>query len=374
MKLTPSDEQFMKSALAIAACGIGSVEPNPAVGAVIVKGGRMIGKGYHKKFGSPHAEINALADCVKKGNNPEGATMYVTLEPCSHFGKTGPCTKAIRDAKIAKVIIATVDPSPYASGKGIEELKIAGINVELGLCEQDAQLLNAPFFKFVRTGRPWVILKWAQSIDGKLAYAHPAPGHRWISNDASRADVHRLRRRVQAILAGINTIIMDNPVLTPRPPRNKNPLRIVLDTNLRIPPDSAVLQTARKHPLLIGASRDAVIRHDDITTSIAKRGAEVLPCPARDGKIDLNALLTELGKRQIQQLLVEGGPQVHASFLKQNLADEIIIYIAPKILGAEGLASINDFTTILTKELHLQNVSIRVFGDDVCVSGLVKNS
>ena len=179
-------ESYMRMALQLAAKGLGSVEPNPAVGAVIVKKGKIIGRGWHKKFGGPHAEINAIADCKKQGTNPKGATMFVTLEPCCHFGKTGPCTDALIAAKLKKVVVATIDPSKHANGKGIHQLRKAGIKVEVGLCEAEARVLNAPFLKFASTGKTWVTLKWAQSIDGKLAWAKTDDKHKWISCEESQ--------------------------------------------------------------------------------------------------------------------------------------------------------------------------------------------
>jgi len=215
------DIKYMGMALRLARRGIGSVEPNPAVGAVIVKANQVIGKGLHKKFGGPHAEINALEDCKTLGVNPRGAAMYVTLEPCSIQGKTGPCTQAIIEAGIAKVFVATIDPSEHAGGKGIEQLRDAGIEVLTGICETKAKILNAPFIKFAATGKCWVILKWAQSIDGKVAWAEPQPSRGdWISGGQSRKDVHKLRRRSQAILVGVNTVIADDPLLTARPVRS----------------------------------------------------------------------------------------------------------------------------------------------------------
>jgi diaminohydroxyphosphoribosylaminopyrimidine deaminase/5-amino-6-(5-phosphoribosylamino)uracil reductase len=363
--------KFMDMALKLAARGVGSVEPNPAVGAVIVKNGQVIGKGFHKKFGGPHAEINALADCRAKGNNPAGATMYVTLEPCCHFGKTPPCADALIEAKIAKVVVAVVDPAVHCAGKGIEKLRAAGIDVELGICEKEAALLNAPFFKFAKTNLPWVILKWAQSIDGKLAYANPTTDGQWLSNEQSRTDAHNLRRRVQAILVGINTVIADDPLLTPRPARGKTPLRVVLDVDLRMPHESKLLQTASEFPLLVVTSHHSLKYREEIAHHIIKQGGQVLPLPMANGQCDLNVLLVELGKRGIQQLLVEGGPTVLASFLKQNLADEVRAYIAPKILGSAGAASIAEAMTHVTNALNLDNVTIKTFDSDICLSGMI---
>jgi diaminohydroxyphosphoribosylaminopyrimidine deaminase / 5-amino-6-(5-phosphoribosylamino)uracil reductase len=362
---------YMNQALKHAASGIGSVEPNPAVGAVIVKDGQIIGKGFHKKFGGPHAEINALADCKAKGNDPAGATMYVTLEPCCHFGKTPPCADALIEAKIVKVVAAVVDPAPHAAGKGIEKLRAAGVEVEVGICEKEASILNAPVFKFVKTNLPWVILKWAQSIDGKLAYANPKVDGRWLSNEQSRIDAHDLRRRVQAVLVGINTVIADDPLLTPRPANGKNPLRVVLDVDLHIPHESKLLQTASESPLLVITSHHSLKYREEAAHHIIKRGGQVLPLPMADGQCDLNAMLIELGKRQIQQLLVEGGPTVLASFLKQNLADEVRVYIAPKILGSAGAASITEAMTQVTNALNLDNVTIKNFDSDICLSGMI---
>jgi diaminohydroxyphosphoribosylaminopyrimidine deaminase / 5-amino-6-(5-phosphoribosylamino)uracil reductase len=362
---------YMNLAIKLAGRGIGSVEPNPAVGAIIVKDGQIIGKGWHKKFGGPHAEINALTDCRAKSYNPAGATMYVTLEPCCHFGKTPPCADALIEAKIAKVVTAVVDPAVHCAGKGIEKLRGAGIEVEVGACEKEAMLLNAQFFKFAKTNLPWVILKWAQSIDGKLAYANPATEGQWISNEQSRKDAHDLRRRVQAILVGINTVIADDPLLTPRPARGRNPLRIVLDVDLHMPHDSQLLRTAAESPLLVVTSHHSLKYREEVAHHIIKQGGQVLPLPMADGQCDLNALLAELGKRQIQQLLVEGGPTVLSSFLKQNLADEVRIYIAPKILGSAGAASITEAMSQVTNVLKLDNVNIKNFGSDVCLGGMI---
>jgi diaminohydroxyphosphoribosylaminopyrimidine deaminase/5-amino-6-(5-phosphoribosylamino)uracil reductase len=247
----------MQAALRLAQRGIGSVEPNPAVGCVIVKSGQVIGKGWHKRFGGAHAEINALEDCGTQSASPEGATMYVTLEPCCHSAKTPPCTDAIIDAGLAKVVVATVDPSEHANGKGVEQLRNVGIEVQTGVCEAQARLLNAAFIKFAATGKCWVTVKWAQSIDGKMTWADQSRERRWVSGKKSREDVHKLRRRVQAILVGINTVLADDPLLTARPSKGRKPTRIVLDSRLRIPLDCRLLATAKKVPLMIVSSRTA---------------------------------------------------------------------------------------------------------------------
>lgn len=361
----------MQSALKLAAKGIGAVEPNPAVGCIIVKAGQTIGQGYHKKFGGSHAEVNAIADCARLGVRPEGATMYVTLEPCCHVGKTGPCTQAILDARIARVVAATRDPSAHASGQGLDQLRRAGVQVEVGVCEDEAKLLNAPFFKHAATGKCWVVLKWAQSIDGKLAYVDAPSERRWISNEQSRADAHRLRRRVGAIVVGINTVLADDPMLTPRPSKGKKPIRVVLDSGLRIPLKSRLLRTTKTSPVLVYARKAAVEANARHVERIRKRGAEVLVCEEAGEAPDLHFLLEQLSVRGVQQVLVEGGPRVLASFLREGLADEIRVYIAPKILGADGTAFIGEPMTDLMQGIGLDHVQVKTFGDDIRLSGLL---
>ena len=371
--MTDQDKKYMEVALKLAQRGIGSVEPNPAVGAVLVKANQVVGKGWHRKFGDPHAEINALKDCETLGVNPKGATMYVTLEPCCHQAKTGPCTEAIIAARVAKVIVASIDPSEHAKGKGIEQLRNAGIEVETGVCEAQARLLNAPFFKFAGAGKTWVILKWAQSIDAKVAYADTNRERQWISGEQSRKDVHKLRRRVQAILVGINTVIADNPQLTPRPSKGKKPARIALDRNLRIPLNCKLLATAKKVPLLILTSQETLRENIKIVDKITKKGAEVLPCPQK-GPSNLDFLTSELAKRDVAQLLVEGGPTVISSFLKEELFDQIVVYITPKILGSSGSVPIIEAMAQLTEAVGLHHVEIERFGDDVRLTGLSKRA
>ena len=379
LKAVSVSVKYMQMALSLARHGMGSVEPNPAVGCIIVKANQIIGKGWHKKFGGPHAEINALQDCGTLGVNPRGAAMYVTLEPCCHQGKTGPCTDAIIAAGLAKVFVATIDPSTHAGGKGIEQLRAAGIQVQTGICETEAKLLNAPFIKFA-SGNCWVTLKWAQSIDGKLAWAQTGDpprvflsedrsGGGRISNEQSRSDAMKLRRRAGAILVGINTVIADNPLLTPRPGKGKKITRIILDSFLRIPLDCKLLATTKESPVLILASEVSVQANPQLVQQITEKGAEILAYPDMHGKSNLHFLLEQLRTRGIAHLLVEGGPTVIASFLKEQLADEVYVYIAPKILGGLGTADIARPMAELPATLALHYVDIKPFGDDVRISG-----
>ena len=363
MNPASEDEKYMQAALKLAQRGSGSVEPNPAVGAIIVKANRIIGRGWHKKFGGPHAEINALEDCKNIGADPQGATMYITLEPCCHQGKTPACTEAIINAKHAEVVVATLDPSEHANGKGIERLRNAGIKVEVGVCENEAKLINAPFIKYASTGQCWVILKWAQSIDGKVT----SDNQRWISNELSRKDAHKLRRRTQAIVVGINTIVADDPSLTARPSQGQKTVRVVLDNNLRIPLECKLLATAKKTPVLILASRQSLETKQQIVEDITRKGAEVLSFA--ETQSNLHFLLDELSKRGIAQVLVEGGPKVIASFLRHRLGDECVVYIAPKILGPEGSVAITEEMAELSESVNLQNVDIKHFSDDVRLRG-----
>ncbi len=373
MHTNTQDKRYMQMALKLAARGFGAVEPNPMVGCVIVKSSQIIGKGFHKKFGGPHAEINAIEDCKTIGAKPAGATMYVTLEPCRHHGKTPPCTEAIIQAAPAKVVVAAVDPSDHAQGNGISQMRNAGIQVEVGLCEQEAKLLNAGFLKFAKTKRPWVILKWAQSIDGRLAWADDSiTGDKWISNELSRKDVHRLRRSVQGILVGINTIRADDPLLTPRPPKGKKPVRIVLDANLQIPLTCRLLRTTRSFPVIIVTDEASAQANITKVKRIEKKGAEIVYVPTVEGKCDLEAVVTELGARGIAQLLVEGGAGVITSFLAGRFADAVKVYIAPKILGRAGTVSIADSLAQLINPALLRHVTTDQFDGNVCITGLLK--
>lgn len=360
----------MEDALKLAVKGIGSVEPNPAVGCVIVKGGQAIGKGCHKKFGGPHAEINALEDCKTLGANPKDACLYVTLEPCCHMGKTGPCTQAIIEAQVSKVYVAMVDPSVHAAGKGIEQLRQAGIEVEIGLCEEQAKLLNAPFIKFATTHRCWTVLKWAQSIDGKLARTDGKD--RWISSELSRKDVHKLRSRVQAILVGIGTVLADDPQLTVRTGRGKKLTKVVLDSHLRIPLDCQLVKSAKKEHLVVYAYDGTVSNNNDKKQMLIDAGVEIVTFGDLQDISNLNFVLDDLSKRRITQLLVEGGPTVLSSFLREGLADELCVYIAPVVLGGTGTADVSSAFSCFDNAVDLHNVEIKTFNSDTRITGLIK--
>ncbi|MBN1787249.1 MAG: bifunctional diaminohydroxyphosphoribosylaminopyrimidine deaminase/5-amino-6-(5-phosphoribosylamino)uracil reductase RibD [Sedimentisphaerales bacterium] len=344
----------MKLSLELAKKGLGDVEPNPAVGCVIVKNNKIIGKGYHKQFGKAHAEINALKNCTK---SPAGATMYVTLEPCCHKGKTGPCTDAIIKADIKKLVAATKDPTKKVGGKGFAKLRKAGIKVVTGVCGQEAQSLNPAFFKFARTKRPWVVVKWAQSRDGFLGRMDKK---KWISGSKSRKDSHKLRKSSQAVLVGINTVRQDNPLLTVRPDRGHQPLRVVLDSQLQTPADSKLVKTAKKVPVCIFTA-----------TNKKLKGVKTVKVGKSKGKLNLKAVLLELGRKNVQQVLVEGGEKVITSFLKQKLADEIVVYTSAEKLGKNGIVKTSAIMKKAYNQLRKKHIDKKKFDKDVRLRGIV---
>jgi len=329
-----TDEQYMKMALKLARRGEGWTSPNPMVGAVIVRDAKILGKGYHRRFGEAHAEINAIADA---GGSIAGATLYVTLEPCSHHGKTPPCVDRIIEAKVSRVVAGSVDPNPLVSGKGIEALRGHGIEVKVGVLERECEGLNEKFFTFMRTGAPFVTLKYAQTLDGRIA---TSTGHsQWISSEPSRRFAHRLRARHDAVLVGIGTVMADDPDLRVRLVRGRNPLRIVLDPSLRIPPGARVLDNQDAARTLVVTEP---LRGDERIPALQGRKIETLAVEKdRAGSLDLKTLLTELGRRQISSVLVEGGAGAITSFVKAGLFDRVIVIAAPKMVG-KGLEAIGD--------------------------------
>jgi len=335
--MTEVHEQYMQLALQLAQEGRGEVEPNPMVGVVIVRGDRVIASGYHRKFGGLHAEREAIADAQRKGADLRGATMYVTLEPCCHYGKTPPCTAAIISSGIRRVVIAMEDPDERVAGRGIQQLLSAGVKVTLGFCEDEARRLLAPYIKLKTQRRPWVIGKWAQTADGYLAL--PEGQDRWISSSESREHVHLLRGQCDGILVGVETVIIDDPMLTNRSNWSptgqlRQPTRVVLDSNLSMPADCQLVTSSDVAPVVVATTNDAMRRHRGHLATLSELDVEILPLPAAsDGRVDLGALLDQFGKQQWTHLLVEGGEQVLRSFIEQGLADELEVYVAPTTVG-----------------------------------------
>ncbi len=329
---TGQDERFMSIAINLAKKGLFSVEPNPAVGAVLVKDNKIIGKGYHKQYATNHAEINAINDAIKKGYRPVNATLYVTLEPCCHYGKTPPCTDAIISAKIKSVVIASIDPSEKVKGAGIKILKNAGIKVKTGILEEQAEQINQWFYKFHRTGKPWLICKWAQTIDGKLA-AHS--GHsKWISSSQSRTEAHKLRRSVQAIVVGIDTANIDNPMLTVRNVQKTaqpTPARVVFDSKLRIKSSANLIKTADETPTYICTTKSAIERKPAKYKLLQNKNVNLISLPTdKTGRIKLSAFLKFAAKQDWPRIMIEGGAKLISSAISDKLADEIVIFLAPK--------------------------------------------
>jgi diaminohydroxyphosphoribosylaminopyrimidine deaminase/5-amino-6-(5-phosphoribosylamino)uracil reductase len=317
----------MRRALELAARGIGSVEPNPAVGAVLVDDSlNLIGEGWHQRFGGPHAEIEAIASA---GSRAAGATLFVTLEPCCHQGKTGSCAEAILRAGIRKVVAACRDPFPAVDGKGIAGLRAAGVEVDDGLLADEARELTAPFRKLVLRREPWVHAKWAMSLDGRIATA--SGDSRWISNETSRELVHRLRGRMDAIVVGSRTAAVDDPLLTARPPGPRTAVRVVLDSKAALAVNSQLVRTVREAPLLVAASEAAPA---ESVRRLRELGVEVLLLPSKSAG-QVASLLKEFGRREFTNVLVEGGAKVLGSFFDGRQIDEFHVFIAPKILGGD---------------------------------------
>lgn len=328
--LNQLDRSMMARAIALARRGEGWVEPNPMVGCVIVRDRRVISEGYHRRFGRPHAEIQALQACT---TSPRGATVYISLEPCSHHGKTPPCTEALIEARVARVVTAIRDPNPVVRGRGLRRLRAAGIAVETGVLQRDAAEVLAPYLTHIRSGRPFVIAKWAQSIDGKLA-THTGRSQ-WISCPDSRRRAHRLRARVDAILVGSGTVLADDPLLTAREvPIRRRALRVVLDSRLRIPQKCQIVVTSRTAATLVmTTTAQAKTRRAE---HLRRKGVEVIACRAPAGRLALRDCLRKLGKRDVTNLLVEGGPTILSALLEAGLVDEAFIFTAPMLIGGDS--------------------------------------
>jgi diaminohydroxyphosphoribosylaminopyrimidine deaminase/5-amino-6-(5-phosphoribosylamino)uracil reductase len=363
MQQADLDRWHMRRALELAARGQGRVEPNPMVGCVIARGAEIVGEGWHQRFGGPHAEIEALEVA---GPRAAGATLYVTLEPCCHHGKTPPCTQAVIAAGVTRVVAAQRDPFPAVAGGGLAELQAAGVMVEVDVLKDEARRLNAPYLKLVEHGRPWVIAKWAMTIDGKIATRNG--DSRWISGEASRAIVHALRGRVDAIVIGSRTAAIDNPLLTARPPGPRTATRVVIDSQATLSSDSQLVRTAREVPVLVAVGEAAM--PDDLRR-LATAGCEVLPCPGATHAERLAALLDELGRRHMTNILVEGGAQLLGSFFDARHIDEVHAFIAPKLLGGAAAPGpiAGQGLEFLRGAWELQDVVVENVGRDVYLRG-----
>lgn len=353
----------MRQAHELAKSAEGRTTPDPMVGAVLVKKGMVLATGFHSEVATPHAEAWAIQ---KAGEAARGATLYVNLEPCGHYGNNPPCTDAIINAEIRRVVISMKDPNPLVNGQGLAKLKRYGIRVEVGLLEEEAQKLNEVFVKYITTGRPFVVMKTAMTIDGKIATR--TGKSRWVAGPASLRFAHHLRNVYDSILVGINNVLVDNPKLNVRRvKRIKNPIRIVLDSFARLPLEADLLKT-RGGKLVLAVGPKAPRRRVE---ALLKRGAEVIRLPAPKGRIDIKALLKDLGERKITSLLVEGGGEVNASFLKAQAVDKAHFIIAPKIFGGRDAKTAveGDGVALPSQAKHLRQVHVDRLGPDILVSG-----
>lgn len=357
------DEFYMKRALEIASLATGRTSPNPLVGAVIVRNDEIIAEGWHEKAGSPHAEVVALNKAQK---NSKGATMYVTLEPCSHFGRTPPCVDAIINADIKKVFIAMLDPNPLVAGKGIEKLNQNGIEVEVGLCKEKAKEQNEVFLKWITEKRPFITSKYAMSLDGKIATK--TGDSKWISCEESRKLVHELRDSYDGIMVGINTVIKDNPMLTCRLENGQNPIRIIVDSNAQIPLDSHVI-TDGLAKTIVAVTENAPLENIEKLKSFAN--VEVLVTPSVEKRVDLNFLMEKLAQKEITSIFVEGGSTLHSALLENNLVDKLFVFIAPKIISGDQAPSPVGGMGIekISEAWHLGDFTLRKIGDDILLIG-----
>lgn len=359
-------EAYMRRALALAAQARGRTSPNPLVGAVVVREGRIVGEGYHQKAGTPHAEVHALQAA---GELARGATLYVNLEPCDHYGRTPPCTEAILSAGIAEVHIAMLDPNPLVNGRGRARLEAAGLRTVVGECAAEAQELNEAFTTYITAGRPFVVAKFACSLDGKTATA--GGESRWISGEAARRRVHELRDTVDAILVGAATVIADDPLLTTRLPERKgrHPLRVIADSRGRVPLSARVFDPALPGKTLVAATAAWPAER---CAALSERGIEVLFLPSdAHGRVDLAALLAELGRREVVSLLVEGGGTLLDALLRARLVDKVLAFIAPLLIGGRQapVAVGGEGFVRLADAPRLARVRVEQVGDDILISG-----
>lgn len=364
-------ERYMKRALELAALGTGYASPNPLVGAVIVKDGVVIGEGYHQKYGMAHAEINAFHDADSCGNDTAEADLYVTLEPCSHYGKTPPCAEEVISRKIKRVFIGMKDPNPLVAGRGILMLQKAGIEVSCGILESECRRINEPFIKFITTKLPFVFMKSAMTLDGKIAsYTGDS---RWVSCPASRELTHHYRNKYMAIMVGCSTVVIDNPELTCRLPGGRNPLRIIVDSKAVCPEDSKVFQTVEDKKTLLAVTKAAA---PDKIMRLRNAGVEVIVLPEdENGRVNLCELMKKLGEMKIDSVLLEGGGTLNFSALKSGIVDRAAFFIAPKIIGGKDAKTPveGDGMRLMSEAINLEQTETTFVGNDLLITGLVSN-
>lgn len=358
-----NDTDYMAQAIFLAERGRGWTNPNPMVGAVLVKDGRIIGQGWHKRCGGLHAEREALADCQE---SPEGASLYVTLEPCCHYGRQPPCTDAILEAGITRVVVGSMDPNPLVAGKGLEILCAHGVSVEAGILREKCDKLNQAFFHYITTGQPYVTMKYAMTLDGKIATYTGAS--RWITGEESRRRVHQDRHASAAILAGVGTVLADNPLLTCRMEGGKNPLRVICDTRLRTPLNSEIIRTATEVPTVIAAGPIEPHRATPYETA----GCQVWFLPLREGHVDLTAMMSRLGHEGIDSLLLEGGGTLNWSMLSLGLVQRVQAYISPKLFGGVAKSPVEGIgVEVPSQAFRLTDTTTIQLGEDILLEGSV---
>lgn len=359
------DGEMMRECLRLAARGRGSVSPNPMVGSVIVKGSRIVGRGFHRRFGGPHAEVAAIRAA---GGKAAGATLYVNLEPCSHTGKTPPCADLIIASRIREVVVGMEDPNPLVSGRGIRKLRRAGIRVRTGVLAGECSLLNAGYLRHVATGLPLVTLKVAQSLDGVIADSTGAS--RWITGEEARRDVHRRRSEADCVLVGARTVAQDDPLLTVRLVRGPQPVRAVLDGRFSAPAGARIFRGAKRRPVILITSDRAFVRRRRKAAALARQGVGFIVFRAgRDGRIPPADVLASLGARGITSLLVEGGPETWGAFLNARAADRIVLYTSPTLLGGDRRAFAPLRPSPLDRRVRLADASVRLIGVDLVLEG-----
>lgn len=362
-KINSLDKKYMGIAVSLARKGMGRTSPNPAVGAVIVKNGRIIAADYHKKAGAPHAEALVIK---KAGKDAAGATLYCTLEACSHYGKTPPCVDAVIKGGIKRAVFAMKDPNPLNDGRGISRLKKAGIRVEYGLLAKEAAAINKPFVKFMKRKMPYVTIKIAESLDGKIADAKG--NSKWITSEKSRRFVHKMRAQNDAVMIGINTLLKDDPLLTNRYYRaiRRQPMRVIVDTAIKTPLSSRILKSGGGM-VLIAAGQGASAKRKEL---LQKKGARIALLPERNGRVKLAALLKYLKGIGIMSVLCEGGGELVSSLIRERLADEAYFFIAPKIIGGRlAPSSCEGPSAGIRNAINLKNIKLEKMGTDILVRG-----